>query len=125
MSFKICVHCGAEAVDKRGRRVTDLFDAALFAKSRILRLVECGACGRVVDPYVEREGTLVLLDIGLQSQAVLRHVLVNSDHALLILKMVLLTIIVDGYCRWRYLFVLRYPVVRSRIEFVRIWIKQF
>ena len=45
------------------------------------------------------EGTLVLLDIALQSQAVLRHVLVNSEHTLLILKMVLITLIVDGYCR--------------------------
>ena len=100
MSFKVCVHCGAEAVDKRGRRATELFDAALFAKSRILRLLECGGCGEVVDPYVEREGTLVLLDIGLQSGAVLRHVLVNnSDHTRLVIKMVLITLIVDGYCR--------------------------
>ena len=99
MSFKVCVHCGAEAVDKRGRRVTELFDAALFAKSRILRLLECGGCGEVVDPYVEREGTLVLLDIGLQSRAVMRHVLVNSDHTRLVIKMVLITLIVDGYCR--------------------------
>lgn len=98
--MKVCVHCGAAALDKRGRHVSELFDTALFAKSRILRLLECRACGHVVDRYVEQEGTLVLLDIALQSRAVLRHVLINTDHRVLILKMVLLTIIVDGYCRW-------------------------
>lgn len=99
--MKICVSCGAEATDRLGRPVAELYDATLFAKSQILRLRECRACGQTVDPYLEREGTLVLLDMALQSQAVLRHVLVNSgDYTLLILKMVLLTIIVDGYCRW-------------------------
>ena len=97
--MNVCVHCGAEARDRRGRPVAELYDAALYAKSRSLRLRECRACSHTVDPYLEQEGTLVLLDIALQSQAVLRHVLVNSEHTLLILKMVLITLIVDGYCR--------------------------
>jgi hypothetical protein len=98
--MKVCVHCGAEVFDRQGRHVTELYDSALYAKSRILRLLECRACGHQVDPYLEQEGTLVLLDIALQSRAVLRHLLVNGDHIVLILKMVLLSIIVDGYCRY-------------------------
>jgi len=97
--MKVCVHCGVEVVDRHRRPVTELYDTQLYAKSRILRLRECRACSRTVDPYLEQEGTLVLLDIALQSQPVLRHVLVNSDHNVIVLKMVLLTIIVDGYCR--------------------------
>jgi hypothetical protein len=102
--MKVCVHCGGgvAAMDRHvGGDVTELYDTALYAKSRILRLRECRACTRIMDPYLEQEGTLVLLDVALQSRAALRHVLVNADHTVVILKMVLLTIIVDGYCRYR------------------------
>ena len=74
-------------------------EARAAAHSEKISGLFCRACSHTVDPYLEQEGTLVLLDIALQSQAVLRHVLVNSEHTLLILKMVLITLIVDGYCR--------------------------
>merc|ERR1712142_1130228 len=65
-----------------------------------LKLRSCPHCGCICDKYIEYEGTLILLDLALQSDAAFRHVLINENHMPTILKMVLLTLIVEGYCRW-------------------------
>ena len=44
-----------------------LYDEDLHAKSGILKLVSCHACGAdVADKYVEVDGTLLLIDLALQ-----------------------------------------------------------
>ena len=44
-----------------------LYDEDLHAKSGILKLVPCHACGAdVADKYVEVDGTLLLIDLALQ-----------------------------------------------------------
>lgn len=97
---KVCINCGAIALDKSGARLTKLYDETLYKKSKILKLVECRRCGEVVDNYSEYEGTIILLDLALQNIAAYRHVLVNNTHNITILKMTLITLIVEGYCRW-------------------------
>jgi len=98
--MKVCVNCGAEILDKRGQPLNQVYDKALSNKSGIIRLVECSSCGQVADKYIEYEGCLVLLDLALQYQPAFRHTLVNQNRRTLILKMVFLTLIVDGYTRW-------------------------
>jgi len=97
---KVCINCGVVVRDKSGKLLTKLYDEALYKKSKILKLVECGECGEVVDNYSEYEGTIILLDLALQNVAAYRHVLVNNNHHNTIVKMTLLTLIVEGYCRW-------------------------
>jgi len=98
--MKVCVNCGAEILDKRGKPLNQVYDKELSDKSGIIRLVECHGCGQVADKYIEYEGCLVLLDLALQHPPALRHTLINQDCTTLILKMVFLTLIVDGYIRW-------------------------
>lgn len=100
MKCKVCVNCGAYVTDKSGQRLSKLYDEPLFKKSSILKLVECADCDDVADRYVEYEGAIILLDLALQNTAAFRHVLLNTDHTAAILKMAMLTLIVDGYCRW-------------------------
>ena len=63
---KVCINCGAIALDKSGARLTKLYDETLYKKSKILKLVECRRCGEVVDNYSEYEGTIILLDLALR-----------------------------------------------------------
>lgn len=98
--MQVCVNCGSEALDKQGRPVEQSFDAVLRDKSGLVKLIECEQCGENVDKYIEYEGCLVLLDLALQHQPAYRHTLINQNHGTLILRMVFLTLIVDGYCRW-------------------------
>lgn len=100
MTYKVCINCGAYVTDKSGRQLSKLYDEPLYKKSAILKLVECPSCDDVADRYVEYEGALILLDLALQNTAAYRHVLLNTDHVGAILKMAILTLIVDGYCRW-------------------------
>ena len=71
-----------------------------FKKTKILKLVQCERCDAVCDKYLEYEGTLLLLDVGLQNKSALRHLLINADHSAAILKVSLLTLIIDAYCRY-------------------------
>lgn len=80
--------------------MSQLYDQALLAKTKILKLLECRGCGQVCDRYLEVDGTLVLLDLALQSQPAYRHLLLNQKHTGTILRLSLVTLIVDGYCRW-------------------------
>ena len=81
--------------------LTELYDEELFAKSKILKLVECPVCGEVADKYVEHDGVLVLIDLLLQSVPAYRHVLFNGEaYRGLIRKMALLAVICDGYISW-------------------------
>jgi len=100
MTYKVCINCGAYVTDKSGRRLSKLYDEPLYKKSSILKLVECSTCDDVADRYVEYEGAIILLDLALQNTAAFRHVLLNTDNKGAILKMAVLTLIVDGYCRW-------------------------
>jgi len=98
--MKVCVNCGSESVDRDGRRLDQVYDEKLAAKSGIIKLLECERCGKNVDKYVEYEGCLVLLDLAMQQKPAYRHALINENHRTLIMKMVFLTLIVDGYSRW-------------------------
>ena len=64
------------------------------------RELQCEVCDKICDKYLEYEGTLLLLDVALQNRTALRHLLMNSDHRSTILKATLLTLIIDGYCRY-------------------------
>jgi len=90
----VCVNCGREQVDGHA------YDIQLANKSGIIKLSECKLCLENVDKYIEYEGCLVLLDLALQHQPAYRHVLINQNRCTSILKMVFLTLVVDGYCRW-------------------------
>jgi len=97
---KICINCGAPVLGKNGEESSKLFDENLYKKTKILKLLPCEKCGTICDRYLEYEGTLILLDLALQNKAAYRHVLINENHTSTILKMSLLTLIVEGYCRW-------------------------
>jgi len=97
---KVCINCGITVTNDNGEAVSKLYDEKLYKKSRILKLVQCSHCGRLCDKYLEYDGTLLLLDAALQSKPALRHFLINEDHSATIRKVSLLTLIVDGYCRW-------------------------
>ena len=92
---KVCVQCGREV----GYNVTQLYHQKLFQKTKILKLLQCEFCDQICDKYLEYEGTLLLLDVALQNRAALRHILINEDHCSSILKVSLLTLIIDSYCR--------------------------
>ena len=98
---KYCTHCGEVLLDRHGRPLYELFDVDLHKKSNILKLVSCTSCGEgIADRYCEFDGTLLLIDLVLQSREAYRHVLYNGGYNSLILKMTLLTVICDGYICW-------------------------
>ena len=98
---KHCTHCGKALSDRQGKPLYQLFDVELHRKSNILKLVSCGECGEsIADRYCEFDGTLLLIDLVLQSKEAYRHVLYNGGYNSLILKMALLTVICDGYICW-------------------------
>jgi hypothetical protein len=66
----LCVWCGFRLGQAHA------FDA--FAATCI-RLTRCRDCGRVADPYVERQPLLVALDLVLHRPPVYRHLLFNVD----------------------------------------------
>jgi len=107
-SVKYCTLCGAALFDKSGVECRQLYDEDLHAKSGILKLVPCNACGAdVADKYVEVDGTLLLIDLALQSKSAYRHVLLNGTSNAterasmgLVYKVALLTVICDGYTSW-------------------------
>jgi len=96
---KVCINCGLQVLDKNGEQVLKLFDEKLYKKSKILKLLQCEKCDKICDRYLEYEGPLILLDLALQNKSAFRHVLMNENHTAIILKMSLLTLIVEGYCR--------------------------
>jgi hypothetical protein len=100
--MKICVHCGSQVRDKHGLPADESYDCHLHKKTGIMKLLECGQCSKVVDKYIEYEGCLILLDLALQTPAAYRHVLVNAaaDNTKLVLKLVFITLIIDGFCKW-------------------------
>ena len=93
----------------------------LLVNTNILKLLECHKCGQVCDRYLEVIlssstdpsytpmplcpeiksaaiqvcGTLVLLDLALQSQPAFRHVLINCGHAGTVLRQRLFFIILQ------------------------------
>ena len=98
---KHCTHCGEPLSDRHGKPLYQLFDMELHKKSNILKLVSCSECGEsIADRYCEFDGTLLLIDLVLQSREAYRHVLYNGGYNSLILKMALLTVICDGYICW-------------------------
>merc|ERR1719187_2812823 len=100
MNTKVCINCGASVRDKLGNSVHKLYDEALYKKTKIVKLISCLSCGSVVDRYAEYEGAIILLDLTLQNIQAYRHVLLNNNHQAAILKMAVITLIVEGYCRW-------------------------
>jgi len=98
--MKICVNCGILVKDKNGDNLDEVFDTKLYKNTAILKLLQCYKCNKTVDKYIEYEGCLLLLDLALQCPASFRHVLVNSHNNKLILKLVLMTLIIDGFIKW-------------------------
>ena len=82
-----------------GAGVSKLYHEKLYKKTRILKLLQCEKCDSICDKYLEYEGTLKLLDVALQNPAALRHLLINENYSSSILKVTLLTLIIDSYCR--------------------------
>ena len=97
---KFCTVCGSKLLNRFGKEVVEVFDVELYQKSKIMRLRDCQNCSSVADKYVEQDGVLVLIDLTLQAKTAYRHVLLNGDYGKLILKMVLLAVICDGYIAW-------------------------
>ncbi|KNC49908.1 uncharacterized protein AMSG_06209 [Thecamonas trahens ATCC 50062] len=64
----VCVHCGASA--------SSLY--RIFRSNAHIRLSRCEACDAVVDPYVEYDNVLHVLDLVLHRPAVYRHLLFNA-----------------------------------------------
>ena len=88
-------------MDRHGNPMHELYDIELHKKSNILKLVSCSECGEgIADRYCEFDGTLLLIDLVLQSREAYRHVLYNGGYNSLIFKMTLLTVICDGYICW-------------------------
>ena len=96
---KVCINCGALVINENGELASQLYDEKLYNKSKIIKLQHCDHCDKVCDKYLEYDGTLLLLDAALQSKPALRHLLINENHSVTILKVSLLTLIIDGYCR--------------------------
>ena len=99
-SQKFCTNCGALLLDKNYRPALELYDEELHRKSNILKLMVCSKCTQVADKYIECDGSLLLIDLALQSKEAYRHVLFNGGYSPLIVRMVLLTLICDGYIEW-------------------------
>ena len=49
-----------------------------YSSPNAVRLTRCASCGRDVDPYVEKEALLVVIDLVLRRPEAYRHVLFNS-----------------------------------------------
>ena len=92
---KVCINCGHSV----GAVVSKLYHEKLYKKTKILKLLQCEKCDSICDKYLEYEGTLKLLDVALQNPAALRHLLINENYSSSILKVTLLTLIIDSYCR--------------------------
>ena len=92
---KVCVECGHKVADSE-----QLYHEKLFKKTKILKLLQCDKCDAICDKYLEYEGTLKLLDASLQNLAAFRHLLINENNSSTILKVTLVTLIIDAYCRW-------------------------
>jgi len=99
-SQKFCTNCGALLLDKSNRPALELYDEELHRKSNILKLMACAKCSQVADKYIECDGSLLLIDLALQSKEAYRHVLFNGGYRSLIVRMSLLTLIIDGYIEW-------------------------
>lgn len=107
--MKICVNCGTQAKDKRGNYVDESYDHQLYKKTGIMKLLECWHCNKIVDKYIEYDGCLILLDLALQCPSAYRHVIVNGGpgegvdrmNTKLLLKLVFVTLIIDGFCKWQ------------------------
>lgn len=96
-----CTHCGEGLVDRQGKPAVQLYDEDLYKKSKILKLMACNHCDApVADKYIECDGTLLLIDLILQSREAYRHVLFNGSYSSLILRIALLALICDGYICW-------------------------
>lgn len=50
----------------------------LSGSSHLIRLLSCPCCARTVDAYVERDSTLVFIDLVLHRHRVFRHLLLNG-----------------------------------------------
>ena len=70
---KYCTHCGRQLMDKNNKVATSLYDEDLHKKSNILKLKVCSSCGQVADKYIECDGTLLLIDLALQTKEAYRY----------------------------------------------------
>ena len=92
----VCVECGL-----------DVKTVVRELGPKNIRLVRCGACGRIADKYVEYDTLLILLDMLLHRTSVYRHLLCNRAQSreatratshLLASGVALL--LCDAYLRW-------------------------
>ncbi|XP_054712495.1 protein ARV1-like [Uloborus diversus] len=85
MTDVVCVNCGESCP----------FIFKQFG-SDVIKLNTCEACGELVDPYVEAELSVVVIDMLLLRKSVLRHVIFNSNLQG-IWKLIVLFILCDAY----------------------------
>jgi len=67
-----------------------------------IKLQECVSCGTDVDPYVECEKSIVLMDLVMNKIAVYRHILFNAENfsAQFYMKLAVALVLSEGYIRW-------------------------
>lgn len=86
----ICVECGTP--------VEALYSN--FPGSANIRIELCKICGKPIDPYIEYDVSLILLDLMLLSKTVWRHVLFNVKTNHLHWKLAVVCCFCDGYMKW-------------------------
>jgi hypothetical protein len=66
----VCVHCGSPSASLHRQLSVSLSS---------IQTTTCASCGKIVDPYAEREGLLVAIDCILLREEAYRHVLYNVE----------------------------------------------
>ncbi len=93
----VCVHCGAPC-------------AALYRRLSVslssIKAMTCINCNKLVDPYIEREWLLVVIDCILLREEAFRHVLYNVDELkdcpiTRLSQLLLGWSILDAYLKWQ------------------------
>ncbi|XP_053645358.1 protein ARV1 isoform X3 [Cherax quadricarinatus] len=67
-----------------------------------IKLLECCACGQIIDRYVECEKSIIFMDMMLQEITVYRHILYNADNFTpqFYMKLAVSLVLSEGYIRW-------------------------
>jgi hypothetical protein len=92
----VCVHCGSPSAS--------LYRQLSVSLSSI-QTTTCSKCGKIVDPYAEREGLLVTIDCILLREEAYRHVLYNVEELkqlppIKCLQFLVAWSILDTYLKW-------------------------
>lgn len=91
-----CVHCSTPCQSLYYQ---------LGASLSSIKALACSKCGEVVDPYIEREWLLVVIDCILMRPEAYRHVMFNADEikgfsARQLTQLLFAWSVLDGYLKW-------------------------